>query len=695
MYLKKNAANQYTMAIEYHKNPVKRDGVSQKKRRLPALDPAFVKIDERTVADFLVFARAFSRQVVYFGLDNRPDGDWQYFFDCAPATLIAAIEKTSPLPNKEAFLAAKQAAATPISLAACIDQTLLLARKTDSWILALPQDTPLRSFLLRLVEANLGSLLGRLAGFEKSALVRYPQDYPPLQSVKYAGFSPVWRAPDLLTAKPDPGLFILLDDDTPTEQERLNAAQRQVEELFTQVYNVFFQVIQSAPAYFDNSLLTRDNPPHFSLFIAFLKLYLEVQADLNRLTERHLDFFYRDALQLEARAAVPDQVHLFFELAKTIPEHRLTLPARFKAGKDKSGKELFYTLNQEDVLNRATVDSLRTIYVYYNRDDYPGVREVLTLHAAPVANSGDGSGGDFIDPDLPSWAALGDQNQPKAQLGFAVASNELLLAEGKRKVTLSILTDSAVSQDIFTNQFDIYLSGEKKWLETADLTEVGVAPLDSQNGLEIKFTIGADKPAVTPFNPAVLKEELGTTLPVLKVLLHQPGPGEPYAYETLKNLKINSISLNITVSETRSLLAFNDQGPVDPSKTFLPFGSAPKTGSRFFVGSQEAFRKSLDEVTLSIGWEDVPTDFALRYRAYGDGAPTASDNFTFKSFILKSSVTNGESSVSPKSNLLFGSEWTIKNTELAKAIQEQDRTGLRPYPCRPAFYSSNCSAILT
>ena len=62
------------------KNPVKRDGTSQKQRQLAALDPSFVKIDERTLEDFLVFAQEYSERVLFYNLDNKLDGTWESFW---------------------------------------------------------------------------------------------------------------------------------------------------------------------------------------------------------------------------------------------------------------------------------------------------------------------------------------------------------------------------------------------------------------------------------------------------------------------------------------------------------------------------------------------------------------------------------------------------------------------------------------
>ena len=83
---------------------LQRDGTSQAQRTLAALDPDYVKVDERTVEDFLVFALRFARQVIYYKNTNQEDGDWKAFFADDVSVLIAAIQKTNPLIIKGLFI---------------------------------------------------------------------------------------------------------------------------------------------------------------------------------------------------------------------------------------------------------------------------------------------------------------------------------------------------------------------------------------------------------------------------------------------------------------------------------------------------------------------------------------------------------------------------------------------------------------
>nr|VFK62403.1 MAG: Baseplate J-like protein [Candidatus Kentron sp. UNK]VFK70490.1 MAG: Baseplate J-like protein [Candidatus Kentron sp. UNK] len=56
-----------------------RDGTSQVKRDLKALDPDYVSMDERSLADLLAFGRAYARELIYFNEQNEASGDWSGF----------------------------------------------------------------------------------------------------------------------------------------------------------------------------------------------------------------------------------------------------------------------------------------------------------------------------------------------------------------------------------------------------------------------------------------------------------------------------------------------------------------------------------------------------------------------------------------------------------------------------------------
>ena len=55
---------------------------------------------------------------------------------------------------------------------------------------------------------------------------------------------------------------------------------------------------------------------HLTLFVSFLQLLEHSKTRFNGITKRHLDFYYNDILQVDKRAATPDQAHVIFQMPK-------------------------------------------------------------------------------------------------------------------------------------------------------------------------------------------------------------------------------------------------------------------------------------------------------------------------------------------------------------------------------------------
>ena len=80
-------------------NLLVRDGVSQTQRMLPALDPDYIKVDERAIADWLGFAHRYAELVQYYDASNLPAGDWQSFIQNDVTTVIALMPAFLGLEN--------------------------------------------------------------------------------------------------------------------------------------------------------------------------------------------------------------------------------------------------------------------------------------------------------------------------------------------------------------------------------------------------------------------------------------------------------------------------------------------------------------------------------------------------------------------------------------------------------------------
>ena len=56
-----------------------------------ALDPEYVRIDERSYKDLLLFAQQYARELRYYNGDNQPRGDWSAFLGALNLDEIVAF----------------------------------------------------------------------------------------------------------------------------------------------------------------------------------------------------------------------------------------------------------------------------------------------------------------------------------------------------------------------------------------------------------------------------------------------------------------------------------------------------------------------------------------------------------------------------------------------------------------------------
>lgn len=206
-----------------------RDGTSQTDRVLPALDPGYVTVDERSIADFLAFAREYAKELTYFDAQNQPAGTWSGF-----------------LPES------------------------LRAEDVAAWL------------------------------------------------------------------------------DAPESRASLRSSEL--------------------------------SQPHRVLFLVFLKLLQRTNQELNAITARHLDYYYRQYLGLVGKPSIPDRVNLVVDLARGARSVLLPAGTQVNAGPDVRGVDRIYVTDRDLVANRAQLAALRSLFVDCRR---------TTLRQAPLRHAND------------------------------------------------------------------------------------------------------------------------------------------------------------------------------------------------------------------------------------------------------------------------------------------------------------------
>ncbi|MFA5354794.1 MAG: hypothetical protein WC291_11245, partial [Thermodesulfovibrionales bacterium] len=305
--------------------------------------------------------------------------------------------------------------------------------------------------------------------------------------------------------------------------------------------------------------------PHMALFRAFLLLFRHNLDHLNGLTGRHLEFYYSDVLRMERKGAVPDRVHLVFDLKKNSPDQMVKAGTLFKAGKDAAKKEVFYSLTEELIVTPARIGELRSVFV----DPAGGA-----VYIAPVADSADGLGGP-LDKNSPQWHPFGNAGLPVAEPGFALASPVLLMKEGTRKLTVILSLSGITAGEEFQkvrNIFDLYLTGEKGW--------IGPKPVSLSSAGEGRFSfdliLQPDEGAVVPFNQKKHGSGFETFSPVMQLLIKKEEAGKCAFF---RDAVVQGVEIIVKVSGITGLMLENDLGRIEASRPFMPFGPQPEKGA--------------------------------------------------------------------------------------------------------------------
>jgi len=611
--------------------PLATAGSTRSARALPALDPSRVPIDERGVAHRLAFVGEYARLLAFYGLDGEPRSDWTPFLRADASFLMAEMctaysvaEYFAAVALERRLRAAGGDRALEREVVAHIHR---LAARINGWyqragqtVQAARGDRSLQDTLATVIKDDLSKYW--FAVFDDDAWRRYWDDCQPgafdanVWEEDQGGMPEEPRAERLITI--------------------LNAFHRATKKLAE---------LTAAPL--EASFGQSDHPPHSALWIGFARLMEDARADLNRFTERHLDYYYRTVLKLRERDGIADATQVCFELAPPARELLLGAGTRLRAGQDASGQDIVFATQDDLAINAARVVALKTLSVAQSSVDEanPG-RHVTGIVARPVANSEDGHGKPLVQPTA-GWATFGGAPVAgaglDAEVGVAIASPLLLLTAGEREVAITFRCaaapqgGSAFSQVLsaYLDAVDrsrvrtgaspaqapdelpadtclLYVSGAKGW------TAVPSFQLRHDSGaatITLQFRLRTTDPPILPAAQPELVGGLASPWPQVKVVLNPQA--RAYAYTFFQQLVLDALDIRVKATGLRDLAINTATGPVKSGQPFPVFGVVPFQGAAVQVTHAELSAKPLEYVALSIDWIGVPKNLPDYYRAYG------------------------------------------------------------------------------
>jgi len=656
-----------------------RDGACQEQRLAPALDPSYAPVNEHGTAHGMMFAQALSEFMNYFDSTNTANGSWAPFFGTDPSVRLALASEQNIedyksqlktyfdfLNNLDNELKENDLINNLSYIFSCLAS---LAKQLDILKEGLPEEIVLKSTLKNLIQSQLAPDFNRLIAYYKAGVSSsviadvtpsgsinilgiLPEKY---QAVVDSGFSKDWItngaadwnvyvagiAADLSVYGNPAGSIFDITNHIATHNLFTSVAD-QFLKVFARVKTDAGQALEFTFANWDR------HEPHYALFLSFVRLMEYARAEANTLTARHLDFYYREVLQLKEKPALPAKAHLVVELAKQAVSYQLTEGELFIAGKDIKGIDAFFANTRNLIANQAKVTSLQTLYRNGNEEvgnDLNATKQAARLYASPIANSSDGLGAELTSSDL-SWhpffnktyvdGKLRSIQMPPAEAGFAIASHYLWLAEGKRDITIDFNVSGYKGKTGEEKASDIVclFTGEKGWIETSPSSFMAT----TGNNLRLTVSLSGAEGAVVAYNTKKHGYGFEALTPVLLVKLRN-NADSVYSYSLFENTILKQIQLQVNVDQVKNLLLSNDFGPVDPSKPFFPFGAVPESGSSLVVGSNEIFSKrNITSCSLNIRWKNIPGIKSVAYLANEQYFPSATYDFYTK-FVPWANIT--------------------------------------------------------
>jgi len=627
-------------------------GTSQKSRRNKALNPEYISIDERSMLDMVQFTLDFSQNINFYNLQNRVIDNWKSFLLNDSAFIIATIASTDINKFKINFDDIKYQTDGSDKVESIKKETAEIYLVVITW-----------SEMLRRSNYE-GSLLNEI---EKL-----------IQSVDKKNFI----------------------QDNNNEVELLKETYENI------LGNILF-IREKAAKHFEDELLIPNHHPHIGLLLAFLKLFKNLQFDINAITRKHLDFYFLDLLQQRRKKLKSHSAIIALQLQPEIENVDINEGDAFDFYFE-GDKKVKFKASSNTEINRAEIAEIRTLFrsnffPFGQKIDDENFSINILYEADILKNWNNNPGSEAIQlEEYP--ATLGEEKShylvsengvKLSEIGFLISSPSLILENGKRNINLIFkitfdsyiesksLFDGLLYQEIeqknssssdkdklrkrvvskfFTDTFLIYITGKEGW-ENVRYSKTKINSDDYS--LSIDIQLNERDETLIPFNSEIHEGDYETDWPCIKLILNNDAQYHPY--KILKKIIIEEININATVIEVGNLTLSNSTGNIDNTIPFTPFGPVPVVGSYLRIQNPVILQSNLSYLEFNISWIGLPqirNGFANYYGAY----PAPVENSDFKVVVTQnknSHKSGGNQSLEPVELFETQSEYLLNEKKIA------------------------------
>ncbi len=629
------------------------DGISQLERQLESLMPEYVKVDERSQNELLQLLARLSSQFNYYDFQDRIDGTWEEFFHADLLVMLIATGNLDFTRYEADFLRIRNNLHEAENDDELFDHTralFLLLYEIGIVLMDLmyklqgaDRSFQIGQYLLQVMD-SLEEDMMRLHRFEYQVTRLFPRQIA-LHEHRIRPLEMTHKLRRLYRKA----------FDNPGEGTEIFEGFFSLNALYDSLRSKFYQVSSSASYYLRTQLQEVQHSPHMGLLLAFIELYKHLQAQINKIPKRHLDFYYRQILGVQVLPAVPDKVHVFLEPVSHIFSFTVDKGQVLLANVHARKEPLQYILQDSVKVNNIKIMSLHTLFVsdYLQITspalDHQDIREAqayLAVH--PVLQPADlEKEGTVIRP----WPLLGEdqhdlspsrRTMEDTDIGFIVGSPVLYLQEGSRQVSIRLYFEAAsfsaflayvknfaevsnrseavMITQLLSGAFHLYYTAEEGWEAVTRFSVRSSQEAPYENSLEISFLLDVTDKPWHSYDEAAHNCGIDASSPLLKVLLNNACFHHPYSF--LRNLELERVSMNVKVEGQRFVRIQNNIGLLSPAGAFLLFGPQPYVGAYLDINNSNIFNRFTRSFSIKLDWLNLPRDengFVAYYQGYDAG----------------------------------------------------------------------------
>ena len=598
-------------------------GTSQPGRYNDQLMGEKVSIIEHNIADYIVFAQKLSAYLKYYNEKNEPAGSWQNFLRDDVSYHLAVIAADKPVHWENAWRELTENIEGTGATAQKENKKYftwrfdflysLTGRLIDASIYS-KQFVPWQNDLKALyTTANLDIIYDLLQKYNEAAKDLFIDDdkaftYKDMTLNKRSSINiniEIYKEQltDILftgNSVATDGKFIFAGGNDVIEE--INAATEYLNDLAEQLLRIYTRVHEIAEMHLKQSLVSFDqHQPHVGLFYTFLLLLDDHKKEINSLLLKHLEYYYKQVLNVKAKPYQPSKAYVTFELAKNVNEYLIKTGSLLSAGKDATSKEIYFRTQQDIIVNKTVPGEIRSFTIIKNENDKQNERvkagEPLGIFACSQADSSDGNGKP-LQPGQ-SWYPFritsGNANTD-TQIGTSFYSALIIETPPvDNKFQLLIKFKSTGGLNNLKNFVDDYctlkiLTEKDPLVCTLDNSSF----VNNQRLLTIDFTIPAktkikkQEPNVSILfgrkSQQVINEDFFSNINALQAA-------------DVETFSIRLMAQSIPVAKAETVL-----GMTDLSASFPAFGGVPKSGSWFRIIEPILKGRAISNLDVIIEW---------------------------------------------------------------------------------------------